>query len=131
MNKMLVTTAAILVMGVVMRAQKPSDAPDKYMSVCGAPPEQPCAEPAKALKISPPEYSKEAKAAKIEGIVLLKVLVGLNGRAMDIIVVKGPGYGLEGQAAKTVMKKWVFQPATYNGAPVVAWQQVQVSFHLF
>jgi TonB family protein len=126
-----IMVVAMLTMPVVTSAQKSSETSDKYMNVCSTPVVQPCARPAKALKAMPPKYSKEAKAAKIEGIVLLKVLVGLDGRAHDIVIVKGPGYGLETQAIKTIMKKWVFQPATYSGAPVACWQKVQVTFRLY
>lgn len=121
----------LLLLSAVSHAQQPSDPSDKHMEVCRLEPVQPCAQHGRAIKAPQPEYSKEARAAKIEGNVLLKVLVGLNGRAEDIIVLRGPGYGLEAQAVKIIKKKWVFQPATYNGSPVAAWQQVDVSFRLY
>jgi protein TonB len=100
------------------------------MDVCGTPAVQPCAEAAKALKAPAPSYTKQARAARIQGAVSMIVLVGLDGKAQKIIVTKGPGYGLEVQAIKAV-NKWKFEPCTYQGAPVVAWQNVLVNFHLY
>jgi TonB family protein len=102
----------------------------EYMDVCGTPAVQPCAEAAKALKAPAPSYTKQARAARIQGAVSMIVLVGLDGKAQKIIVTKGPGYGLEVQAIKAV-NKWKFEPCTYQGAPVVAWQNVLVNFHLY
>ena len=129
--KFMVTALVVMsLIGISAWAQQPAEAADKYMTVCGAPAVQPCAAPAKALKIVQPNYTNEAKAAKFEGIVLLKVLVGLDGRAQDVVVLKGPGLGLEAQAIKAV-NKWKFQPATFEDKPVVAWQQVQITFRLY
>lgn len=130
MKFMMTAFVLMSLVGISARAQQTAEAADKYMTVCGSPAVQPCAAPAKALKIVQPSYSNEARAAKFEGVVILKVLVGLNGRAQDVIVLKGPGLGLEAQAIKAV-KKWKFQPATFEDKPVVAWQIVELDFRLY
>ena len=130
MKFMVTALVSMSLIGISALAQQPAETADKYMEVCGSSAVQPCAAPAKALKIVQPSYTKEARAAKFEGVVLLKVLVGLNGRAQDVIVLKGPGLGLEAQAIKAV-NKWKFQPAAFEDKPVVAWQQVEITFRLY
>jgi TonB family protein len=128
MKTLPIALTAMSMIAAVTFAQEPTATSKEYMSVCGV---QPCAEPAKVLKSAFPKYSKEAKAKKIQGVVVVKVLIGLDGRAKDIVVVSGPGYGLEAQAVKTIKDEWTFGPCTYHGAPVIAWQHVQVNFCLF
>ena len=45
-----------------------------------------------------PEYSEEARAAKLAGTVLLRIVVDIDGKAKDIEVVNGIGLGLDEQA---------------------------------
>src|SRR5712692_1873482 len=42
-----------------------------------------------------PQYSDEARKAKYQGTVVLQITVTLDGRAVNISVVKSPGLGLE------------------------------------
>ena len=74
-----------------------------------------------------PECSGEALKAKIEGAVVLTVVVGTDGLAHDVSVVKTVGYGLDEEAIKAV-KKWRFKPATSLGNPAPAQVGVQINF---
>ncbi len=56
-----------------------------------------------------PAYSNEARAAKLNGTVVLKVVVTADGRAENVQVMNGPGSGLERQAIEAV-KNWRFKP---------------------
>ena len=77
-----------------------------------------------------PEYTDEARAAKYQGSVVLQVVVTTEGRAENIIVVKGPGMGLEERAVETV-KLWKFRPAVGpDGHPVAVLIPIQVAFRL-
>jgi TonB family protein len=77
-----------------------------------------------------PSFSEEARAAHIQGVVVLKVVVSADGQAENVQAVKGPGYGLENQAVETV-KKWRFKPAVGpSGTPVACVVMVAVSFKL-
>jgi len=79
-----------------------------------------------------PEYSEEARKARIMGVVLLEVVVLPNGHAGDIRVVKGVGMGLDEKAIETVKTQWTFKPALGpNGKPVSAITQVEVTFQLY
>jgi periplasmic protein TonB len=78
----------------------------------------------------PPEYSERARADKLQGSVLLDILVTLEGKATKIIVVKGLGEGLDEKAIEAV-KSWKFKPAKdATGTPVAVRTQVHVTFHL-
>ena len=78
-----------------------------------------------------PVYTDEARHVKIQGTVTLRVLVGTDGKAVDIRVVRGIGYGLEERAVQTV-RGWKFNPARdANRRAVPAWVTVEAVFRLF
>lgn len=74
----------------------------------------------------PAIYPIAAKAAGIEGKVLLKGIVGTDGKMRDLRVIKGPDQ-LRQAAIDTVMR-WVYHPYTHNGAPVEVTTTVTVNF---
>jgi periplasmic protein TonB len=78
-----------------------------------------------------PTYTDEARHAKIQGSVTLQVLVGADGRAQDIRIEKGVGFGLDERAVETV-RGWKFVSAR-DGAkrPVAAWVTIEAVFRLF
>lgn len=57
-----------------------------------------------------PVYTDEAREAKLQGTVTLRVLVGADGRAKQIQRVKSLGMGLEERAMEAV-RGWRFSPA--------------------
>lgn len=77
-----------------------------------------------------PNFSDEARKAKAQGIVLLLVVVGKDGRTYDIRVGQSLGMGLDEKAIEAV-NRWRFRPATLNGQPVATQIAVQVDFHLY
>ena len=78
-----------------------------------------------------PAYIDEARHVKMQGTVTLRVLVGTDGKAADIRVVRGIGYGLEERAEQTV-RGWKFNPARdANRRAVAAWVTVEAVFRLF
>jgi protein TonB len=78
-----------------------------------------------------PTYTDEARHGKVQGAVTLQVLVGADGRAQDVRIVKGIGFGLDERAVETV-RGWKFIPAR-DGAKraVPAWVTVEAVFRLF
>jgi protein TonB len=78
-----------------------------------------------------PIYTDEARKIKMQGTVTLRVLVGADGKAADIRVVRGVGFGLEERAAETV-RGWKFNPAHDAGRhAVAAWITIEAVFRLF
>jgi outer membrane biosynthesis protein TonB len=49
-----------------------------------------------------PEYSEEARKARLEGNVVLNVMVGSDGKASDLQVLHGLGMGLDENAVAAV-----------------------------
>jgi len=77
-----------------------------------------------------PSFSDEARKAKAQGMVLLLLVVGKDGRPHDIRVGQSLGMGLDEKAIEAV-NRWRFRPATLNGQPVATQIAVQVDFHLY
>jgi TonB family protein len=88
-----------------------------------------CVTPPKAIKRPEPDYTTEAKNAKIEGAVLLSVVIDKTGKIYDATVIKKLGYGLDERAMDTVAE-WEFEPATYEGKPVRCRVYIEITFHL-
>ena len=76
-----------------------------------------------------PEFSEEARKAKLQGVVMLSGEVDTNGRLRNIRVTRGLGLGLEEKAIEAV-KQWRFRPGTRDGKPVVSAAAIEVNFHL-
>jgi TonB family protein len=85
--------------------------------------------PPKLLEKNEPQYTKKARAAKIQGTVGLTIVVGTDQRAHDIKVTKSLDPGLDANAMKSIMT-WRFQPGMKNGKPVPVMAKVDVNFRL-
>lgn len=77
-----------------------------------------------------PSFSDEARKSKAQGIVMLLLVVGKDGRPYDIRVGQSLGMGLDEKAIEAV-NRWRFRPATLNGQPVATQIAVQVDFRLY
>jgi TonB family protein len=76
-----------------------------------------------------PEFSEQARKAKVQGTVVLTVTVDANGDVADVKVIKSLGSGLDEKAIEAV-RTWKFKPGTEDGTPVRSEVPVEVSFHL-
>jgi TonB family protein len=76
-----------------------------------------------------PEYSEEARSAKLQGTVLLKLVVDTDGLAKNIQVLKSQGMGLDEQAVIAITQ-WKFKPGTKDGAPIPVLAQIEINFKL-
>jgi TonB family protein len=85
--------------------------------------------PPKVLEKSEPQYTDEAKAAKIQGTVGLAVIVAVDQRAHDIELTKSLDPGLDASAIRAI-QTWRFQPGTKNGKPVPVRAKIGVNFRL-
>ena len=77
-----------------------------------------------------PSFSDEARKAKAQGMVMLVLVVGKDGRTYDVHVRQSLGMGLDEKAIEAV-SRWRFRPATLNGQPVATQIAVQVDFRLY
>ena len=76
-----------------------------------------------------PEYTDEARRAKIQGTVILHIEVDTRGQAQNITVRQSLGLGLDERAIEAV-RRWRFRPGYRDGKPWVTAAMVQVNFRL-
>ncbi len=77
-----------------------------------------------------PEFSEEARKAKVAGNVLVNLWVDTNGLPSHVRVIRGVGMGLDEKAVEAV-KQYKFKPAMENGKPVLVELNVEVNFQIF
>jgi periplasmic protein TonB len=78
-----------------------------------------------------PPYTDDARKAKLQGNVILRVFVGADGRAARIQLLQGLGLGLDEQALQAV-RFWRFVPARdARRQPVPTWVTIETRFQLF
>lgn len=106
----------------------PTSSP-RYLTVCSEKHPPPCATAPHPIHSPPPEYSEEARQAKIQGTVVLGTIVGADGHTHDIYVARGLGHGLDEQAIKA-LREWTFEPGMSGGVPVPVLLNVKMDFHL-
>jgi TonB family protein len=85
--------------------------------------------PPKLISKVEPDYSEEARRAKIEGTVVLNVEIRPNGRARNLRVTRSLDAGLD-QKAMEAIEKWTFQPGQKDGKPVAVAATIEVNFRL-
>lgn len=90
---------------------------------------QPVDRPVEIVFKPTPEYTDEARSARIEGTVSLEVEFTAAGEIRVLRVVRGLGHGLD-QAAERAALRMRFKPAQSNGQPVDSRATVHISFRL-
>jgi protein TonB len=76
-------------------------------------------------------YPEMARRAGVEGSVVVKVLIGKDGRPKPgkFIIEKTPSELLNLGAVNAIMSE-VFPPATENGEPIETWLEIPVEFKI-
>lgn len=77
-----------------------------------------------------PAYPSMSKRLGEEGQVLLRVLVGQEGGAEQIQVLRSSGFARLDEAAQAAVSRWRFIPAKVGNDATTAWVQVPVTFEL-
>jgi protein TonB len=77
-----------------------------------------------------PAYPPRARAEGVTGKVLLRLLIGLDGRVIEAEVVESAPQGVFDEAARAAVREWRFAPAQYRGQPVKVWARQRLSFEL-
>lgn len=86
--------------------------------------------PARAIYAPGVEYTEEAKEAKLEGVCVVSLIVGTDGKPSNIVVTKKLGMGLDEKAVEAV-RKWKFEPGRRYGRPVTTHLTLKLGFKLF
>ena len=84
-----------------------------------------------AIRQVKPDYTPEAQAARIQGAVLMNVVVLADGAVGTVAVERSLDtmFGLDEQAVKA-MKAWTFRPGTKDGKAVAVRVHVEMTFTL-
>lgn len=78
-----------------------------------------------------PEYPELARRARVEGRVILQVVIHKDGTVGEMEVIKAPAADLGfGDAAKNAVSQWRYKPARQNGRPVDVFMTVVINFSL-
>ncbi len=76
-----------------------------------------------------PDYSEQARTAKIQGMVLVRLDVDEHGDPGNLRIARGLGLGLDEKALEAIAQ-WKFRPGMRDGRPVVMPALVEVQFRL-
>lgn len=85
--------------------------------------------PAEILSKPTPVYTQEARTLRIEGEVLLEVVLEASGSLRVVRVVRGLGHGLDDNAVKAA-EQIHFKPAIRNGQPADSTVVLHIIFQL-
>jgi len=85
-------------------------------------------QPPRKVASPPPVYPPIARAAHVEGVVILEAVVAEDGTVRDVRPLRS--IPLLDQAAIDAVKHWRFTPTLLNGEPIAVVMTVTVSFAL-
>lgn len=94
---------------------KATDQPDKPYTISGKERDKSVTPPVPLYKPEPP-YSEKARQVRLQGNVVLWIVVNAQGAVERAHVMRALGLGLDQNALSTVLT-WQFQPATKDGEP--------------
>ena len=114
---------AVLLLATVSSGQSPD--PQKPL----APPlDQKVVSPGYLVKKVQPKYPKEARAARIEGTVVLHAIIDKAGHVQELNLVSGPP--MLAPAAIKAVKKWRYRPYRLDGRAIELDTTIEVKFEL-
>src|SRR5579859_302036 len=77
-----------------------------------------------------PAFSEIASYEEFQGIVVVNVIVGTDGKIHRFRLLRPLGMGLD-EIAQSTVQTWRFQPASRNGQPVAVEMNIEIAFDLF
>lgn len=83
------------------------------------------------VKAPAPRYPIAEIRNNVQGTVMLRVLVDVDGTPIEVLVEKSSGNrNLDKEARQHVLRSWRFKPALRDGVPVQAYGLVPIDFSL-
>jgi TonB family protein len=76
-----------------------------------------------------PQYSEEARIARLTGTFMVSFIVGEDGKVRDVHADASPGLGL-GEKAIEAVSSWRFKPGEKDGVPVSVAMEAEMNFRL-
>jgi hypothetical protein len=87
-------------------------------------------DPPQALQKPLPRYPSAARSSRIQGKVLLYLVVGVDGKVYNATPVQADATSLATASIDTITGHWLFRPAKCGDTPVPAPLFVETSFRL-
>jgi protein TonB len=82
------------------------------------------------LKDFQPPYPASELRAQRDGVVRLKVLIGIDGRVKAVEQLSATSTAFFEAARRQALSKWRFKPATRGGVPEESWKTMSVRFEI-
>lgn len=82
------------------------------------------------LKNPPPVYPRLAREEGWQGLVILHVFVGPDGRAGEVEIAESSGHEILDEAALKAVEHWNFLPARAGGLSFSSWIKIPIRFLL-
>jgi periplasmic protein TonB len=75
-----------------------------------------------------PPYPTDMERGEIEGVVTVRVLIGVDGRVKAVEPVESAHASFLKATREQALRKWRFTPATEDGVAVESWREMTVRF---
>jgi protein TonB len=77
-----------------------------------------------------PDYPVGERRAEHQGRVVVRVLIGVDGRVKQVVKVSAPSDAFFEATERRALEKWRFKPATRDGVAIETWDEIGVKFVL-
>lgn len=77
-----------------------------------------------------PDYPGSELRQEKEGVVRVRVLIGVDGRIKAVEQLSSPTPGFFEATQRHALSRWRFKPATRDGIPVESWKVMSVRFQI-
>lgn len=85
--------------------------------------------PPRALSSPAPQYPEAAREEKVEGVVIVQVVIEKDGTVSQTRVLKGLHPELD-RASREAISTWTFEPARLDGEPVSVFYNMTIRYRL-
>jgi len=86
--------------------------------------------PPKVRKRSPIVYPELARKQGVSGYVTMNVLIDEQGNVEDVDIIESKPAEIFDLKAESTIRRWKFEPGTYNGQQVKVWAMQKIVFKL-
>ncbi|WP_368561600.1 TonB family protein [Pseudoxanthomonas sp. UTMC 1351] len=126
-GSLLAVSFALTTAAVAWAMQPPqADAPRPVLKTSTEPPA--AVTDVVAMRTPAPPYPEGVAKQGVSGQVLLRILVGTDGKPKDVRVEKADPAGVFDAASIQAAKQWTFVPKQQDGKPVEGWIRVPIYF---
>ncbi|MEN8210099.1 MAG: energy transducer TonB [Thermodesulfobacteriota bacterium] len=86
--------------------------------------------PPRVTRKAPPVYPFGAKRKGITGYVMIRCLIGIDGKPAKLKIIKSKPEGVFDDAGLAAVQKWRFKPGILGGEAVPTWVRIPFKFSL-